>query len=54
MFPVVKGKNFEMVRIKKTQDNQHQQGCAENWNLRILLVGMHSGTAEQENGQATP
>lgn len=54
MFPVVKGKNFEMVRIKETQDNQRQQGCAVNWNLRTLLVGTHSGTAEQENHQATP
>lgn len=43
-----------MVRIKETQDNQRQQGCAVSWNLRTLLVGTHSGTAEQENSQATP
>ena len=54
MFPVVKGKNFEMVRIKKTRDNQCRQGRVENWNLRTLLLGTCSGTAEQENSRATP
>lgn len=40
-----------MVRIKETQDNQRQQGCAVNWNLQTLLVGTVQWYSQQENSQ---